>query len=118
MKVGVSRDKKREVCVLFLVPGPRGEIEHRWVGGMVVHLNNGEEKGMEDVASQYWYGWEDWAVSQPWDYVKEDDKEQVKITEEVPWRDVMGRLAEVIGSVGGCASSRSEFDTHMQRVVC
>lgn len=32
---------------------------------MVVHLNSGVEKGMENVASQYWYGWEDWAVSQP-----------------------------------------------------
>lgn len=67
--------------------------------------------------------WEDWTVSQPWDYVEEDDKEEVKInipdkTEEVPWRDVMGRLVDVIGRVGGCALSRSEFDTHMQRVVC
>lgn len=32
MKVGVSKDKKREVCALFLVPGRGGEIGHRGVG--------------------------------------------------------------------------------------
>lgn len=51
MKVGVTRDKKREVCVRFLVRGRGGEIRHRWVSKMAVHLNNGREKGMENVAS-------------------------------------------------------------------
>lgn len=48
---GRGDDKKREVCVRFLVPGRGGEIRHRWVSKMAVHLNNGREKGMENVAS-------------------------------------------------------------------
>lgn len=65
--------------MLFLVPGRGGEVGHRWVAEMIVHLKNGEEKGLENVASRYWYDWEDWTVSQPWDYAKEDGKEEVKV---------------------------------------
>lgn len=106
MGVEVTRGKRKEVSVLFLVPG-RGEVGHRLVAEMIAHLNNGEEKGVQNVASRYWYDWEDWTVSQPWNYVKEDGKKEIKIDipdkgEEVPWQNVMNRLAEVIESVGGC----------------
>lgn len=108
--------------MLFLVPGRGGEVGHRWVAEMIVHLKNGEEKGLENVASRYWYDWEDWTVSQPWDYAKEDGKEEVKVDipdkrEEVPRQVVMNRLAEVVESVGGCTLPRPEFDMRVQRVA-
>ncbi|OXC83625.1 hypothetical protein J005_04202 [Cryptococcus neoformans] len=121
MGVEVTRGKRKEVSVLFLVPG-RGEVGHRLAAEMIAHLNNGEEKGVQNVASRYWYDWEDWTVSQPWNYVKEDGKKEIKVDipdkgEEVPWQNVMNRLAEVIESVGGCTLPRPEFDTRVQRVA-
>ncbi|OXG22775.1 hypothetical protein C367_04078 [Cryptococcus neoformans Ze90-1] len=122
MGVEVTRGKRKEVSVLFLVPGRGGEVGHRLVAEMIAHLNNGEEKGVQNVASRYWYDWEDWTVSQPWNYVKEDGKKEIKIDipdkgEEVPWQNVMNRLAEVIESVGGCTLPRPEFDTRVQKVA-
>ncbi|EAL20084.1 hypothetical protein CNBF4100 [Cryptococcus deneoformans B-3501A] len=61
-------------------------------------------------------------VSQPWDYAKEDGKEEVKVDipdkrEEVPRQVVMNRLAKVVESVGGCTLPRPEFDMRVQRVA-
>lgn len=62
MGVGVIRGKRKEVSVFFFVLGCGGEVGYRWVVEMIVYLKNGEEKGLENVVSWYWYDWDDWIV--------------------------------------------------------
>ncbi|WVN87999.1 uncharacterized protein L203_103197 [Cryptococcus depauperatus CBS 7841] len=108
--VDMTNRKRREISVLFLVPeGSSAEdgIGHRWVAEILVHLRIGKGAEIENIASRYWFDWEDWTVPQAFDYVADSSRElkQVKVEakkEGVPWIEIVAKLGQVVEKVGSC----------------
>ncbi|TYJ57693.1 hypothetical protein B9479_001547 [Cryptococcus floricola] len=119
----VTRGHRREVSVLLLVPDPdtsEGGIGHICMAEMLVHLDASTNE-LENVASRFWYDWEDWTVPQYSDYVKDLNAEPLKVRipdkrANVPWSTVMDSLLEAVQKVTRCIVDSASFKALVKRI--
>ncbi|WVQ73774.1 hypothetical protein IAR50_003354 [Cryptococcus sp. DSM 104548] len=120
----VTKGRRREVSVLFLVPHQDSSEEegigHICMAEMLIHLD-AKTNVLENIAIRFWYDWEDWTVPQPLNFVKDFSTKPLKVRvpdkrANVPWSAVIDSLLEAVHKVASCKIDRVNFKTWIKRV--